>query len=193
MRDYSQLAERGLIAPKLLLLEISTGSIPVEEATYNRGYAAHSLPVVGQTGTNFMTKKNPETLFLEKNEVYRTEKGFKVLMQENPSMDFVLRIVEGTPALHTPETLTQILAHYRVMYHLKKIMRLPFAQVQETIEEFLYVYPTRTAWGIFLFLWEFQFGRTPETFRAFIAANPDEYEQQLCKDLVPEFAAWLAA
>ena len=47
----------GYIAPKLLLLEINTGSIPVEEAIFNRGYAAHSLPVVGQTGTKTMRDK----------------------------------------------------------------------------------------------------------------------------------------
>jgi len=114
-------------------------------------------------------------------------------MQENPSTDFVIRIVEASPALHTPETLTKLLASYRVMYHLKKIMKLPFAQVQQTIHEFLYVYPALSAWGILLILWEFPFTRTPEVFGAFIAANPDEYEQQLLPELCPEFAAWLAA
>ena len=140
-----------------------------------------------------MTKNTSEALFLEKNKAYRTKEGFEALMQENPSTDFVIRVVEGTPSLHTPETLTLLLAHYRVMYHLKKIMAFPFAQVQQTIEEFLYVYPALSAWGILLLLWEFPFTRTPEVFRAFIAANPDEYEQQLLPELCPEFAAWLAA
>ena len=134
-----------------------------------------------------------EALFLSKNKAYRTKEGFEALMKENPSTDFVIRIVEGTPSLHTPETLTQLLAHYRVMYHLKKIMKLPFAQVQQTIHEFLYIYPALSAWGILLILWEFPFTRTPEVFGAFIAANPDEYEAQLCGELCPEFAAWLAA
>jgi hypothetical protein len=136
---------------------------------------------------------NTEALFLEKNAVYRTKEGFNKLLEGNPSMDFTLRIVEGTPALHTPETLTKLLTHYRVMYHLKKIMRLPFAQTQETINEFLYVYPSLSAWGILLILWEFKFSRTPEVFGAFLKASPDEYETQLCKELCPQFAAWLAA
>jgi hypothetical protein len=102
-----------------------------------------------------MTKNTSEALFLSRNEVYRTKEGFEALMKENPSTDFVIRVVEGTPSLHTPETLTQLLAHYRVMYHLKKIMAFPFAQVQQTIEEFLYVYPAPSAWGILLILWEF--------------------------------------
>ncbi|MCC6251403.1 MAG: hypothetical protein IT238_02945 [Bacteroidia bacterium] len=175
-------------------MEINTGSIPVEEAIFNRGYAAHSLPVVGQTGTKTMANTNTsEALFLSKNKAYRTKKGFNKLLEGNPSMDFVIRIVEGTPSLHTPETLTQLLSHYRVMYHLKKIMRLPFAQVQQTIDELLYVYPALSAWGILLILWEFSFTRTPEVFGAFIAANPDEYEAQLLPELCPEYAAWLAA
>ena len=72
-------------------------------------------------------------------------------------------------------------------------MKFPFAQVEQTIEEFLYVYPKPTAWGIFLLLWKFQFARTPQVFEAFLDANPDEYETQLCQELCPEFAAWLAA
>ena len=121
------------------------------------------------------------------------EEVLDYLLGERASMDIILKFVEASPALHTPETLTKLLASYRVMYHLKKIMRLPFAQTQETINEFLYVYPSPTAWGILLLLWQFPFTRTPEVFGAFIAANPDEYEQQLCKELCPEFAAWLAA
>ncbi len=134
-----------------------------------------------------------EALFLEKNKIYRTQEGFEALMKQNPSMDFVIRIIEGTPSLHTPETLTQLLSSYRVMYHLKKIMKFPFAQTQETINEFLYVYPSLSAWGILLILWKFPFTRTPEVFGAFIAANPDEYEAQLLPELCPEYAAWLAA
>jgi len=115
------------------------------------------------------------------------------LLLEKAAMDIILKFVEASPALHTPETLTKLLASYRVMYHLKKIMKLPFAQVQETIHEFLHVYPTPSAWGILLLLWEFPFSRTPEVFGAFVAANPDEYEAQLLKELCPEYAAWLAA
>ncbi|OQB66940.1 MAG: hypothetical protein BWX92_04048 [Deltaproteobacteria bacterium ADurb.Bin135] len=114
-------------------------------------------------------------------------------MQENPSTDFVIRVVEGTPALHTPATLTKLLASYSCMYQLKKIMKLPFAQVQQTIHEFLHVYPEPSAWGILLLLWEFEFARTPEVFEAFLKASPDEYEAQLLKELCPEYAAWLAA
>lgn len=114
-------------------------------------------------------------------------------MKGNPSMDFVIRLVEGTPSLQTPETLTQLLSQYRVMYHLKKIMAFPFAQVQETIHEFLYVYPALSAWGILLILWEFPFTRTPEVFEAFLFAKPDEYETQLCQELCPEFRAYLTA
>ena len=43
--------------PNFPLLEINTGSIPVEETIFNRGYATHSLPVVGQTGTNIMRSR----------------------------------------------------------------------------------------------------------------------------------------
>ena len=121
------------------------------------------------------------------------EEVLDYLLGERASMDIILKFVEASPALHTPETLTKLLASYRVMYHLKKIMKFPFAQVQETIHEFLYIYPAPSAWGILLLLWEFQFARTPEVFKAFIAANPDEYEQQLLPELCPEFAAWLAA
>ena len=137
--------------------------------------------------------KNTEALFLSKNEVYRTKEGFNKLMQENPSTDFAIRIVEGTPSLHTTATLTKLLASYSCMYQLKKIMKMSFAQTQQTIEELLYVYPSLSAWGILLLLWEFPFTRTPEVFGAFIGANPDEYETQLCKELCPEFAAWSAA
>ena len=140
-----------------------------------------------------MTKNTSEALFLEKNKAYRTKEGFEALMKENPSTDFVIRVVEGTPSLQTPETLTLLLAHYRVMYHLKKIMRLPFAQTQETVQELLYVYPSLSAWGILLLLWEFPFTRTPEVFGAFLKASPDEYEAQLLPELCPEYAAWLAA
>lgn len=121
------------------------------------------------------------------------EEVLDYLITERASMDIILKFVEASPALHTPETLTKLLSAYKVMYHLKKLMRLPFAQTQETINEFLYVYPAPSAWGIFLLLWEFEFARTPEVFAAFIAANPDKYEQQLCKELCPQFAAWLAA
>ena len=121
------------------------------------------------------------------------EEVLDYLLKEKAAMDIVLKMVEYSPTLHTPATLTKLLASYKVMYHLKKIMRLPFAQVQETIHEFLYVYPAPSAWGILLLLWEFEFARTPQVFEAFIAANPDEYEQQLLPELCPEFAAWLAA
>ena len=134
-----------------------------------------------------------EALFLSRNEIYRTKEGFETLLQENPSTDFVIRIVEGTPSLHTPETLTKLLASYSCMYQLKKIMKLPFAQTQEAINEFLYVYPALSAWGILLILWEFPFSRTPEVFGAFLKASPDEYEAQLLPELCPEYAAWLAA
>ena len=124
---------------------------------------------------------------------FQNEEVLDYLLKEKAAMDIVLKMVEYSPTLHTPATLTKLLASYKVMYHLKKIMRLPFAQVQETIHEFLYVYPAPSAWGILLLLWEFEFARTPQVFEAFIAANPDEYEQQLLPELCPEFAAWLAA
>ena len=123
----------------------------------------------------------------------QNEKILDYLLLEKVSMDIILKFVEASPALHTPETLTKLLASYRVMYDLKKIMKLPFAQVQQTIDEFLYVYPAPTAWGILLLLWEFPFARTPEVFGAFLKASPDEYEQQLLPELCPEYAAWLAA
>ena len=121
------------------------------------------------------------------------EEVLDYLLGERASMDIILKFVEASPALHTPATLTKLLGAYKVMYHLKKIMKFPFAQTQETINEFLYVYPAPSAWGILLLLWEFEFARTPQVFEAFIAANPDEYEQQLLPELCPEFAAWLAA
>ena len=121
------------------------------------------------------------------------EEVLDYLLKEKAAMDIILRLVECSPALHTPETLTKLLGAYKVMYHLKKIMRLPFAQTQETIEEFLYVYPAPSAWGILLLLWQFKFTRTPEVFEAFLKASPDEYEAQLLKELCPEYAAWLAA
>ena len=143
--------------------------------------------------TDLTKAATSEALFLSKNKAYRTKKGFNKLLEGNPSMDFVLRIIEGTPSLHTPDNLTKLLAHYRVMYHLKKLMAFPFAQTQETINEILYVYPALSAWGILLILWEFPFTRTPEVFGAFIAAKPDEYETQLCQELCPEFRAYLTA
>ena len=124
---------------------------------------------------------------------FQNEEVLDYLLKEKAAMDIVLKMVEYSPTLHTPETLTKLLGAYKVMYHLKKIMKFPFAQVQETIHEFLYIYPAPSAWGILLLLWEFEFARTPEVFKAFITADPDEYETQLCKELCPEFAAWLAA
>ncbi len=115
------------------------------------------------------------------------------LLLEKAAMDIILKLVEYSPTLHTPATLTKLLASYRVMYDLKKIMKFPFAQTQEAINEFLYIYPAPSAWGIFLFLWEFQFARTPEVFEAFITAKPNEYETQLLTELCPEFAAFLEA
>ena len=155
-----------------------------------------------------MTTKTATTRFLRANSTlsysslvkkvqvqpqFQNEEVLDYLLLEKASMGIILKFVEASPALHTTKTLTKLLASYKVMYHLKKIMRLPFAQTQQVIEEFLYIYPAPSAWGILLILWEFKFTRTPEVFEAFIAASPDEYEAQLLPELCPEFAAWLAA
>ena len=127
-----------------------------------------------------------------------TNEVLDFLISKNATMDFILEFVEASPALHTPETLTKLLASYKTTHHLKieeflKLISYPFAQQQQTIQEFLYVYPKPTAWGIFLLLWKFEFARTPEVFEAFIDAKPDEYETQLCQELCPEFRAYLTA
>jgi hypothetical protein len=124
---------------------------------------------------------------------FQNEEVLDYLLGERASMDVILKMIEYSPSLQNATTLTKFLGAYKVMYHLKKLMRLPFAQVQETIHEFLYVYPAPSAWGILLLLWEFEFARTPQVFEAFLDAKPDEYETQLCQELCPEFRAYLTA